>query len=108
MAHADDHEQFVSDEQQAQVIAGAVNEHRQVAVSFVEFSGPTSSSRPAAPTSWPRGPHRLAGSIADICERFGVFLLATDVNHNGGKFMLAAGAPLSLWRRRRADAARRA
>ena len=34
-------------------------------------------------------------SIAAACERYGVFLLATDVSRDGGKFILAAGAPLS-------------
>ena len=86
---------FVSEVQQAQVMAGAVHEHRQVAVSFIAFSGTDALVASGGADELAVRLRAASASIASICERFGVFLLATDVNRDGGKFMLAAGAPLS-------------
>jgi class 3 adenylate cyclase len=86
---------FISEVQQAQVLAGAVYEHRQVAVSFVAFGGTDALIASGGAGELAERLRAASASIASIGERYGVFLLATDVNRDGGKFMLAAGAPLS-------------
>ena len=86
---------FVSDVQREQVMAGAVNEHRQVAVGFVAFAGTDALIASGQATELSARLRAAAASIATICERYGVFLLATDVSRDGGKFIVAAGAPLS-------------
>ena len=83
--------EFVPPEQVAQIVAEAANEHRQVTVSFLEFAG-TDALKPDI--LWQRL-QDLATSVWAACERFGVFWLATDAYHDGGKFVLAAGAPIS-------------
>ena len=83
--------EFVPVEQQAQILANAANEHRQVAISFVEFAGTDQLD----PDDLAARLQQLATSLAEICNRLGVYWLATDVYHDGGKFILAAGAPIS-------------
>ncbi len=88
-------EEFVSDVQKAQASAGTLNEHRQVAVSFVAFGGTDDLIAAGRVDEVAQRLRVVAESIAESCARNGVFLLATDVNPRGGKFMMAAGAPLS-------------
>ena len=86
---------FVSEVEQAQVMAGAVYEHRQVAVGFVAFAGTDALIASGGAAELGARLRAVSASIAAACDRYGVFLLATDVTRDGGKFILAAGAPLS-------------
>jgi class 3 adenylate cyclase/tetratricopeptide (TPR) repeat protein len=82
---------FVPPDQQAQILAGAINEHRQVSISFVEFAG-TDRLRPDELAA--RLQH-LGSNVASVCQRYGVFWLTTDTSGDGGRFVLTAGAPIS-------------
>ncbi len=83
--------EFVPPEQAAQILAGAANEHRQVAVSFVEFAGTDAMARPELAAKL----QTLATIVTDACARYGAHWLSTDVYHDGGKFILTAGVPTS-------------
>jgi class 3 adenylate cyclase/tetratricopeptide (TPR) repeat protein len=82
---------FVPPEQAAQILAGATNEHRQVSVSFVEFSHADDMPRDELATKL----QMLAASVHDACDRHGVHWLSSDVYDDGGKFILTAGVPTS-------------
>ena len=83
---------FVPLDQQAQIIAGALNEHRLASIAFVEFSGTDALAADVLAERL----QRLADEVAAVVEDLGVFWLSTDVYHNGGKVILTAGAPISL------------
>jgi class 3 adenylate cyclase/tetratricopeptide (TPR) repeat protein len=80
----------------AHLLGGIVEpEHRLITVAFVQFSGTDdliTSSGPAA----------LAGALDDVvrnvqhaCADHDVTFFETDINRDGGKIMLTAGAPRS-------------
>ncbi len=87
---------FIPPEQQAQIVAGAVNEHRQVAISFVEFSGTDALIAEGQIDTLSDRLQTFTDSVAAACSHYGAYWLATDVYHDGGKFILTAGVPLSL------------
>ncbi|MFL6288064.1 MAG: adenylate/guanylate cyclase domain-containing protein, partial [Actinomycetes bacterium] len=70
-------------------------EHRTISVGFVEFSGTDELLRS-------EGPRALASALTDVVaniqratDQFGVTFFETDINRDGGKVMLTAGAPVS-------------
>ena len=83
--------EFVHPDQAAQIMAGASNEHRQVSVSFIEFAHTDAMPRAELGERL----QSLAAIVDEACERYGVHWLSTDVYHDGGKFILTAGAPTS-------------
>jgi len=70
-------------------------EHRKIGVAFIQFSGTDELlSR--------EGPDALAGALDECIRtvqqataRYGVTFFETDINRDGGKIMLTAGAPAS-------------
>lgn len=70
-------------------------EHRTVTVAFLQFSGLDgllARDGPGVVTD------RLEGMLTRVqaaCDRYGVTFFATDVNRDGGKVILASGAPVS-------------
>src|SRR6478736_4028596 len=80
----------------AHLLSGRVEpEHRLITVAFVQFSG-TDDLITAA------GPEALAGALDDVvrnvqhaCADHDVTFFETDINRDGGKIMLTAGAPRS-------------
>ena len=68
--------------------------HRVATVAFVAFSGVHRVLSEAGPGELARRTARLLSVAEEACERHSVALLATDVARDGGKLILAAGAPL--------------
>ena len=69
--------------------------HRVATVAFVAFSGVHRVLAGAGPDELAARTARLLANAEEACERHSVALLATDVARDGGKLVLAAGAPLS-------------
>lgn len=70
-------------------------EHRVVVVSFIQFTGSDDLIATDGPDVVARELDALVRGAQDACEAHGVTFLATDVDRNGGKILLAAGAPTS-------------
>ena len=70
---------------------GGSEEHRPVAVGFVEFAGLEQLGPSGADAV-----HTLIDVIQAACHRFRVSFHETDISPDGGKVMLVAGAPRSL------------
>ena len=86
---------LVPSAQREQIAVGAPSEHRAVTIGFLKFSHTDALLAE-------QGPDALAdrltelGAVVAVAEReLGVHLLASDVYPDGGKFILAAGAPVS-------------
>lgn len=85
--------QFVPIEHQEVVRAGIDNEHRQVAVSFLTFSGTDELIARGDVDLVARRVQDASVAIREACERNGTYVLATDIAVDGGKWVIAAGAP---------------
>ena len=85
--------EFVPVEHQEVVEAGIDNEHRQVAVSFLTFSGTDELIARGDVDLVARRVQDATAAIHEACERNGTYVLATDVSVDGGKWVIAAGAP---------------
>ena len=88
--------QLVPPSQQATILAGITNEHRQVAMSFLVFGGADDLAAHGQVDVLAQRLQILAESVTRENDRNGTFLLSTDVAPDGGKFILAAGAPTAL------------
>ncbi len=76
------------------VLAGGGSpEHRVVTVAFVAFGGLDAFLAEQGPEKTADALDALVTTVAQACADHGVALLATDVDADGGKFLLAAGAP---------------
>jgi class 3 adenylate cyclase/tetratricopeptide (TPR) repeat protein len=76
------------------VLAGATTpEHRLVSVAFVHFDGIDELVRDAGPEAVAYGLDELVRVVQSACEKHGVTFLGTDVDKDGGKIILVAGAP---------------
>jgi class 3 adenylate cyclase/tetratricopeptide (TPR) repeat protein len=88
-------EAFVPAVQREQISVGAPAEHRRVTIAFVKFSHTDEMLDRDGPAVVGERLQALASEIADAATEFGVHWLATDVYADGGKVILAAGAPVS-------------
>jgi class 3 adenylate cyclase/tetratricopeptide (TPR) repeat protein len=70
-------------------------EHRLAVLAFVQFKGSDDLLAAEGIESVASELHRLVVAAQDACSSHGVAFLATDVDRNGGKIVLAAGAPVS-------------
>ncbi len=70
-------------------------EHRRVAVAFVRFSGTDDLLAEAGPAALTDALHECVANVQEACDRHGVTFFETDIDANGGKVMLVAGAPTS-------------
>lgn len=86
---------FIPDDQRAQIVAGALNEHRQVAVAFLGLGGVDAPIGRGDVDDVADKLGTLSRTLTDVCETYGVFLLSTDVYPDGAKLIFTAGAPLS-------------
>ncbi len=73
----------------------ADGEHRSVAVLFVSFSSTGTFLDARAATTEHQRLTTLIRRAGEICDRYGVSYLASDIKPGGGKMILAAGAPKS-------------
>ncbi|HYL52317.1 MAG TPA: adenylate/guanylate cyclase domain-containing protein, partial [Acidimicrobiia bacterium] len=76
------------------VLAGGGSpEHRVVTVAFVHFGGLDAFLADQGPEKTAVALDALVTTVAQACAAHDVALLATDVDADGGKFLLTAGAP---------------
>jgi class 3 adenylate cyclase/tetratricopeptide (TPR) repeat protein len=68
-------------------------EHRQAVVAFVQFRGSDDLLAEAGPGGLADAVDQLVRDTQEVCERHGVTFLTTDLDKNGGKLILVAGAP---------------
>jgi len=73
--------------------AAGSSEHRAVGVAFVEFSGTDELLGTDGPEALGDALDAVVRNTQDACARHGVTFLESDINRNGGKLMLVAGAP---------------
>ena len=83
---------YLPDAQRDQILVGAPSEHRRVTVAFVKFSH-TDRLENDGPDVVARHLQRLVSIVADAAQQNGVHWMATDIVADGGKIILAAGAP---------------
>ena len=73
--------------------AAGSSEHRAVGVAFVEFSGTDELIGTDGPEALADALDAVVRNAQDACARHGATFLESDINRNGGKLMLVAGAP---------------
>jgi class 3 adenylate cyclase/tetratricopeptide (TPR) repeat protein len=72
---------------------GADPEHRQVAVGFVRFSGTDGLARAEGVERLAAALDEAVRNVQEACDHHGVTFFETDIDKDGGKIMLVAGAP---------------
>ena len=76
------------------IATGAIEaEHRQVTVAFVKFSG--TDQLVEAPDEAAAALGALADAVSSETHELGITWLESDIDHDGGKLYLVAGAPSS-------------
>jgi class 3 adenylate cyclase/tetratricopeptide (TPR) repeat protein len=76
------------------IATGAIEaEHRQVTVAFVKFSG--TDQLVEAPDEAAAALAALADAVSSETDELGITWLESDIDHDGGKLYLVAGAPSS-------------
>src|SRR3954447_20980258 len=68
-------------------------EHRQVCVAFLHFDGTDEILRTQGPQVLAEGLAQLVGETQAAVDEYGVCFLASDVDADGGKLIMTAGAP---------------
>ena len=87
-------EQFVPEEVRAHVAAAAIEaEHRAATVAFLHFSGVQALLEQEGPDAVARALDVLVRSIQRAASEHGVCFLESDIDDDGGKIVLVAGAP---------------
>lgn len=69
------------------------HEHRRIAISFVHFGGVDALVREQGTTAAFERVNALTAEVQAATDEYGVLVVCTDIGADGGKFMLAAGAP---------------
>jgi class 3 adenylate cyclase len=75
------------------VSGGGSSEHRPVTVAFLRYEGTDEMLASQGPQATADALHRLLGAVEAAAEAQDVALLASDLDANGGKLILTAGAP---------------
>ncbi len=70
-------------------------EHRQIAVAFVQFSGTDALLAAHGPEVLAQALDEAVRNVQEATAHHGVTFFETDINRDGGKIMLTAGAPRS-------------
>jgi class 3 adenylate cyclase/tetratricopeptide (TPR) repeat protein len=79
------------------LLAGeAEPEHRQVTVAFIHFDGVDGMVEAEGPESVAFALDQLITEVQNAADAHGVTFLGTDIDHDGGKIILAAGVPSAL------------
>lgn len=71
-------------------------EHRQVTVAFIHFDGIDGLVERAGAEYVADGLDQLVTEVQHAADKHGVTFLGTDIDHDGGKIILTAGAPRAL------------
>ena len=69
------------------------HEHRRVTISFIHFGGVDELVRQRGAAEAFEHVNALTRTVQEVIDDLGVLLVCTDIGGDGGKFMLAAGAP---------------
>jgi class 3 adenylate cyclase/tetratricopeptide (TPR) repeat protein len=78
------------------LLGGAVEaDHRLVTVGFVQYSGTDRLLQSSGPVALADALDDVVRNVQHACADFDVTFFETDINRDGGKIMLTAGAPLS-------------
>ena len=78
------------------LLSGATDpEHRLITVAFVQFSGTDDLLRSAGPAALAEALDDVVRNVQHACADHEVTFFETDINRDGGKIMLTAGAPRS-------------
>ena len=78
----------------AHVLAGGgTSEHRPVTIAFVHFEKTDAMLERDGPGATAEALHQLVSIVEAATDKHGVSLLASDVDADGGKLILTAGAP---------------
>lgn len=78
------------------LVAGqAEAEHRRVTVAFVHFEGTDGLIERSGPEAAARALDGMVRAVQQAVDEGGVSFLGTDVDRDGGKIILAAGAPVA-------------
>lgn len=72
---------------------GGEPEHRMVTIAFIRFSGVDALAEGSGDAAVATALHELVTAVQRVCERRSITFLATDADRDGGKIILAAGAP---------------
>ena len=75
--------------------AAGTSEHRAVAVSFIQFSRTDELIRDRGAEGAADAVDECVRNVQQACALYGASFLESDINRDGGKFMLAAGVPRS-------------
>lgn len=78
---------------QASLVSEVGPEHRRVTIAFVHFDGTDAMIRERPLEQVAADLEALVGTAQEAAERHDVTFLATDVDKDGGKIILTAGAP---------------
>src|SRR5690606_5718583 len=73
--------------------AAGESEHRTIAVAFIQFSGTDDLLARDGPAGLADALDDVVRNVQSACETQGVTFLESDINRDGGKIMLVAGAP---------------
>jgi predicted ATPase/class 3 adenylate cyclase len=88
---------FVPAVQRALISSTAhVSDHRHVTTGFIRFSGTDKAIAGGEMTLVASRLHRLVVAAQEESERFGVTVMYADIDSDGGKLIIAAGAPNAL------------
>ena len=72
---------------------GGTSEHRPVTIAFIRFEGTDTLIEQQGPEAAADALHRVMGAVEAAAEEQDVTFLASDVDADGGKLILTAGAP---------------
>lgn len=78
------------------LLSGTIDpEHRLITVAFVQFSGTDALLEAEGPVALAEALDHVVRSVQHACAAHDVTFFETDINRDGGKIMLTAGAPRS-------------
>ncbi|MFO1316847.1 MAG: tetratricopeptide repeat protein [Burkholderiales bacterium] len=72
---------------------GGTSEHRPVTIAFIRYEGTDALIERHGPAAAAGALQRLVAAVDAAADEFGIALLASDVDADGGKLILTAGAP---------------
>ena len=75
------------------LVGGGISEHRVVTIAFIRFDGTDAQIEQHGPEATAKSLHHLLSVVAAAAEEHQVTILASDVDADGGKFILTTGAP---------------
>ena len=72
---------------------GGASEHRPVTIAFIHYEGTDALIEQSGPAAAAEALHQLVSVVEAATEELEVTFLGSDVDHDGGKLILTAGAP---------------